>query len=193
MALKAATRSPSKFQRYTQPLVPQEASIIVIWHRANPVTMDLCPRNVCSSCRSGRCQRRMSPSSAAENKWSLCRARHVMGLPVRCGEPSPHGASLWRVLLLPTPQIPITPLLSPQTYVWRIGSYLTHSTCNGQIWCRVPWRGMMCRGVAVKYASHVYGLCGVVGGVRCGVPKALLPKGNGRGVVHPGKCEMGGP
>ena len=46
----------------------------------------------------------------------------------------------------------------------------------GAVQCGAVWRGVAWRGV-----------------VWCGVPKALLPMGKGRDVLHTEKFKMGGP
>ena len=56
---------------------------------------------------------------------------------------------------------------------------------RGVAWRGVAWRGVAWRGVAwrgVVWCGVVW--CGVVWLVWCGVPKALLPNGNGRDALH---------
>ena len=67
-------------------------------------------------------------------------------------------------------------------------------------WCDVVWYGVAWRGVARGVGRGVAGRWGEVwcGVVWCGVEwrvvaNALLPKGNGRDVLHTGKCKTGGP
>ena len=61
----------------------------------------------------------------------------------------------------------------------------------GVVWCGVPCCGVLCCGVLCCAVLWCAVLCCAV--LCCAVLKAVLPKSNGRDVLHTGKCKTGGP